>query len=245
MPLGDILFRYGLQDDLQEQFGTGQPVGAQGLQVGSPQTLSTGSSLAGANISVAVLSSVGFTVGTWAVVDTVASGLQETQLINAIPDATHIQFATLKNAHTTPFPIAANIFTTPAGVSGPPPFTGITQLTAVTAPRPKGILFKAIYPVYQLTTAAQTTNTIGLTKTTFANVTAPVVTNIIANANNGLAVATNAQPYVTPIPVPVASQVYQTSRFTEYVIEWDITPSGATAIALLFGIFIDVSYNLN
>src|SRR5215831_7611437 len=171
-----MVMRYGLQDDLQEQFGTGNPLGAQGLQVGQPTTISTGSSVAGTNISVAVLSSVGFTVGTWCTLDT--GGSLETALVNAIPDATHIQFATLKNAHTTPFLIRANLFTTPASVSGPPPFTGQSQLTAVTSPRPKGILFKQLTPVYGILTAAATVNTIALVSTTFVNQAAVVQSTI-------------------------------------------------------------------
>jgi hypothetical protein len=246
VPMNEYLMqRYGVQDDLQEQFGSGQPIGAQGLQVGQPTTLSTGSSLAGSNISVAVLSSVGFVAGTWCTVD--LAGSQEIALINSIPDATHIQFQTLKNAHTTPFIITSNIFTTPAGVSGSPPYTGVTQLTSVTAPRPKGILFKQITPVYSILTAAATVNTIGIIGTTFANAAALAAQNtVLAVAANGLQTATNAagQFYVTPIPIPVAKQVFQTARNTEFTLNWNVT-TGAAATAAIVGVYVDVVYNFN
>lgn len=242
-PLRNLLFRYGLADDLQHVFGGSLGASANGLPIGSPFTLSTGSSVAGANISVAVLSSVGFIVGLPCVLDTVASGFQETAIINAIPDGTHVQFANLKNAHTTPFPIQQNIFTTPAG-QGSPPFTGASNLNTVTS-RPKGIMFKQIHPAYAIITNPLSTNTIGLTKTVFSNLVAPVVTNILANAANGLqtAATTLATPALTPITIPLASQVYQPTRFAEYVVEWDVTtPVGGTC--QLFGFWIDVQYDL-
>lgn len=248
VPMNEYLTaRYGVQDDLQEFFGTGQPVGAQGLQVGQPTTLSTASSLAGSNISVAVLSSTNFVTGTWVLVDTVASGVQEKALINAIPDGLHIQFATLKNAHTTPFPIAANLFTSPAGVSGSPPYTGITELTAVVAPRPKGILIKQLNCIYAILAAAATVNTISIISQQFVNqATLPAQTTLLALAANGLQTATNAanQFYVTPIPLPVASQVFINTRTTEVTLNWNVT-TGAAASAAIVGVSVDVTYNYN
>jgi hypothetical protein len=246
IPLSATLARYGVADDLQEQFGAGAGfLGAGGQAVGSPYTYGTSTINAGTAVSIAVQSSVGFTAGNYVVIDTVASGVQETQLIISIPDGTHIQVATVKSTHTATFPVAMGAFTTPAGVTGRPPFTGATQLTPVSSARPKGIAFKAIYPVYTLTTAAQTSQAISLTKTTFANNTAPVVANIITAGQNGLANATQAQPYLTCIPVPVANQGFQTTRFTEFLIEWDLTPSGGTAVVDIYGIFIDLAYNFN
>lgn len=245
VPMNEYLTqRYGVQDDLQEQFGSGQPVGAQGFQVGQPTTLSTGSSVAGSNISVAVLSSTNFTTGVWCTVD--VAGSAEIALINAIPDATHIQFATLKNAHTTPFIIRANIFTTPGSVSGTPPFTGISQLTSVVAPRPKGILIKQISAVYAILAAAATVNTIGIISTTFINATAPTQATMLTVAANGLQTATNTagQFYVTPIPIPVANQAFQIARNTEITLNWNLT-TGAAATAAIIGVYVDVTYNYN
>jgi hypothetical protein len=241
-PLRNILFRYGLADDLQEAFGGSFGASANGLPIGSPFTLSTGSSVAGAGVSIAVLNSVGFTVGLPCLIDTVVSGVQETAIISAIPDGTHVQFANLKNPHTTPFPIQQNIFTTPAN-AGSPPFTGATQLTQTTS-RPKGIGFKQIHAAYAIITNPLAVNTLGLTKTVFANLTAPVVTNILANAANGLqtAATTLATPALTPITVPLANQGFQNTRFSEYIVEWDITtPAGGTC--QVFGFWLDVSYD--
>src|SRR5262249_982492 len=159
----------------------------------------------------------------------VASGVQEVQQITAIPDGTHITFGTIKSGHTTPFPISQNVFTTPAGVTGRPPFTGTTQLAPVTS-RPKGILFKAIYPVYQIGAVNATLNPIGLFQTPFVhNAALPAPTAIITSGSNGLGTTFGTNVNVTPIPVPIAGQVFRTTRFTEYVVSWAFTTgSGGT-----------------
>lgn len=243
--LAGILRRYGMQDFVQNQFGSTKAGGAQGFPVGWPTTLSTGSSLAGTAINVAVLSSVNFAVGQICLIDTVASGVQEFAQITAIPDGTHITFGTLASAHTTPFPIAANLFTTPAGVSGLPPFTGITELTPVTAVRQKGILIKQITPRYVINTANLATNTIGITETVYVNATSPTTTvnTILTNAANGLATAFSTNVYVTPIPIPVANQKFFINRNSDISIEWDVTNTGTGTVDLL-GIDIDVSFNV-
>jgi hypothetical protein len=247
-PLSLILARYGVADDLQQQFGGSLGASSNAQPIGSPFTLGTATTAAGSNISVPVLSSVGFTVGSPCLIDTVASGVQETAVINAIPDVTHIQFATLKNAHTftsanATFPIQMNIFSTPADAQGVPPLAGVIDITPQTTPRVKGILFRQIHPVYTVTTNPLSLNTLGMTKTVFANGVAPAVTVLLANAANGLATAAAAQPYETPITLTIANQVFQTSRFAEYMIEWDVTtPVGGTAN--IFGFFLDVTLNL-
>lgn len=245
VPIGPSIYRYGLQDDLQQQFGSARAGGASGLPTGWPTTLSTSTVTAGTPTSIPVLSSVNFFVGQFILVDVVASGVQEFTQIVAIADGTHIS-ANLVNGHTTPFIITGNPFTTPAGVSGSPPYTGFSEFSSVVVPRPKGISFKQITPVYAILTAAATVNTIGLVSTTFNNVAATTSVNIIAVAANGLQTATNAasQAYVTPIPVPVAQQGFQIARNTQYVIQWNIT-TGAAATAAMFGVWIDVVYNYN
>ena len=240
-----IVRRYGMQDFMQEQFGTSNPFGAQGLPVGWPTTLSTANATAGSNVNVAVLSSVNFAVGQFCLIDTVASGVQETALITAIPDGTHITFGVLANSHISPFPIAQNKFTTPAGVTGIPPFTGVTQLTPVTSFRPRGILIKQITPRYVINTANLATNTIGITETQYANGTSPTATvnTILTNAANGLATAFSTNVYVTPIPIPVANQKFFTFRNSDIIIEWDVTNTGVGTVDLL-GIDVDISFNV-
>jgi hypothetical protein len=244
IPLGAFLFRTGVEDDLQEQFGSLISGGAQGAPVPGQVTYQIGSVVAGSNVNVNVISSGNYSVGQTVIYDTVASGVQEFPVISAIPDGTHITFATVKNSHSANAPISGNQFTTPAGITGRPPFTGTSQLTPVTSPRPKGILFKSIYPVYTIGSVNATLNTIGLTQATFANGAAvPTATNIIASAANGLGTTFGATMNVTPIPVPSAGQIFRTSKFTEYVLQWALTTGAASGTALLYGVFLDVTYN--
>ncbi len=234
--------RFGMQDDLQEFYGSARAGGSNALPVGWPNTLSTSTVTAGAAVSIPVLSSVNFAVGQAILVDTVASGVQEYTYITAIADGTHIT-ATLANGHTTPFPIAANVFTTPAGVSGSPPYTGVTQLTPVTAPRVKGILIKQITPRYIINTTNITVNTIGLTVVQYTNAVAiPAATVLLANAQNGMSLTAAATPYVTPIPIPVANQVYLNGRNSDPIIEWDITAAASGSVDVL-GIEVVCSFN--
>lgn len=165
-------------------------------------------------------------------------------MITAIPDATHITVQALASAHTTPFPLASHAFVTPAGVSGSPPFTGVTQLTPVTAPRPKGVMIKQITPRYIINTASLTANTIGITKLVYTNnVVAPAATTILANAANGLGTVFGANPFVTPIPVPVANQAFVIERNSDVIIEWDVQNNGGTID--LLGLMLDVNFNYN
>jgi len=101
-------------------------------------------------------------------------------------------------------------------------------------------------PVYGILTAAATVNTIALVATTFVNQAAVVQSTIIASGANGLQTATNAagQFYATPIPIPVAQQVFQTARNTEFSLIWSLT-TGAAASAAMVGIFVDVTFNFN
>jgi hypothetical protein len=238
------VLRFGMADDFQERFGTGLPNGADGQAVGFPSTLSTGSALAGVNINIAVLSSVNFKAGSSIVIDTVASGVQEKTFISAIPDATHITVNSLASAHTTPFPLFSHVFATPAGISGSPPYTGVSQFAPVTVPRPKGIMLKQITPRYIINTANLAANTIGITQILYNNnVVAPAATTILANAANGLGTAFGANPYVTPIPIPVANQNFLINRNADIVIEWDVQNNGGTVD--LLGIMLDVSFNYN
>jgi hypothetical protein len=236
-----LIFRYGQQDWLQEQFGSGVAGGAQGKPVMGFTALVTSSTTAAASVNVPVNTSVGFAVGDYVT----AGGTQQTY-ITAIPDGTHITLALTTATLAVNATITQNIFTTPAGVTGTPPFKGggtapPAFLTPLTAPRPKGIGIRAIYPVYSIAGAALTTNTIGISKTVFSPNAAPVVTSILTDAANGLATATNAQPYLTPInfATPIA---YQTTKFAEYIIEWDITTAGG-GTANVYGIFLDLLYN--
>jgi len=245
IPLSLMRFRYGVQDQLQEQFGSNRAGGAQGNAVGSFTTASTAATTAGINVSFTVLSTVGFVAGTAVLVDSVASGVQEYANIVSITSATVMVLNKLVNAHAAGAWIAAGAFTTPASITGFPPFKAATQFTPVTTPRPKGILFKQIYPVYTNLGAVVTSSTIGLYGTTInPNNAARTVNAIIPVAQNGMNLAVTAQPNITPITVPLANQIYQNTKYTEFYIAWTVTTSGSGTVAL-DGVFIDATFNDN
>jgi hypothetical protein len=237
-----LIFRTGQQDDYQQAFGSARAGGSQGFPVGWPQTLSTGSTVAGAPVNIAVLSSVNFTVGSFVTVDTVASGFQEFAQITSIPDGTHITVNKLVNAHTTPFPITQNLFTTPGPRTGRPPFTGLSQLTPQTSAPPKGINVQQVAIIYAVNTTAITVPTAGMTATQYVNGVAPTITTLIANATNGLATAAAAQPYVIPIPVPVANQGFIVTPNTVVTVEFDFT-TGASGSVDILGFIVTGAYN--
>jgi hypothetical protein len=240
--LSGLIFRTGEQDDYQQAFGSARAGGAQGLAIGVPNTLSTGSTVAGLLVNIAVLSSVGFTVGGYVAVDTVASGVQEFAQITAIPDATHITVNKLVNPHTTPFPVAQNLFTTPGAATGRPPFAGMSQLTPQTSVRLKGISVIQMNIIYAVNTTAITVPTVGLFAAQYFNNAAPTVTNLIAQGTNGLATASQAQPYVIPVPVPVANQGFIITPNTIVGVEFDFT-TGASGSVDVIGFSFNCKFN--
>lgn len=237
------ILRTGVQDFLQEQFGSARAGGAQGLSVGQPLTLSTGSIVAGSGVTINVLSTVGFLAGAFVTLDTVASGVQEFTQILSITSATAMVVATVKNSHTTPFPITANLYTTPGGISGIPPFSGVSQLTPP-ASRPKGILIKSLSITYLVGVANISAQTISLTLATYQESVAPTVTTLIASAANGLPVAFQATPHVLTIPVPVANQAWLTTFNSQVAIEFDFT-TGTSGTVDILGATLGCSFNFN
>lgn len=130
-------------------------------------------------------------------------------------------------------------FTTPAGVSGPPPFTGLSQFTPVTAPRPKGIQINAISCVYEIGSAAATLNTIAIYQNKLVNGVAPAVTTLLAATNLTLTAA--ATPYVTT--VALTSPVMLTAQTAKINLEWHLTTGASTGTALIWGAFLQCSFN--
>lgn len=154
-------------------------------------------------------------------------------------------------------PFLQQQFGTAAGVAGPtsvantsspdaqvgaPPQTGTSLLTPATGFIPKGIKITDITLKYSITGQALTAHTIGLSKTVFANNAALVITDILANANNGLATATQANPYVTK--VPLVTPVFQVSDLADLWLEIDITQQAASVYSL-FGASVHVAFNYN
>lgn len=124
---------------------------------------------------------------------------------------------------------------------GPPPQTGAKSITPQAGFLLKGTNISDITLKYSISGAALTAHTIGITKTVFANNVAPVVTNVLANAANGLATATQAQPYVTKIAVNSGMLV---TDLSDYNIELDVSTQVA-GVYQLFGVTIHVQYNYN
>ena len=258
--LSKLLFRTGLLDDLQESFGTGgnQPgpvtggtglygtgsgmTGANGLVANYPYTKSSSSvSASSGAVNIPVVDSQGFVAGNFVAIG--AGAVLEIQQITAVPDGTHITVAQLKFAHTTPFNIVQNPFTTPAGVSGRPPFTGVTQLVPVTAPRPKGINISDVVLHYAVGVNNLTSITAGLSQTLFVNGVAPAVTDILAPAANGLVVTAAALPYSTRLAV---NSGWLTTDQAEYILEVEaVTPSTASSAFYLSGASVHGTYNFN
>ncbi len=108
---------------------------------------------------------------------------------------------------------------------------------------PKGMQVNAINVVYNVIGGTLTLATIGMTKTTFGTTgTAPVVTTLLANANNGLQTGVISQPVAYNVLIPTPAPI--TTRLTQTIIEVDMTtPAGVTID--LYGLFLDVSFNFN
>ena len=245
-PLSGFIFRTGLQDNAQIRFGAGgpsdNPHGAVGIRTGTPTTTSTANATAagvGVAVNIAVVSSALFTVGRGVIIN--PGPTQEYQIITAIPDSTHITVQQLLTSRTSPFNITQGIFTTPYGVSGVPPFAGMTYLTPPTS-RPKGILVRGMELRYLVGTLALTSITVGITQTLFKHGAALGITNLLAAAANGLSTAVVANE--SCLPVALASPTYLTNDLFEYVLEIAaVTP--ATSTFNFYGVTLYVTYNYN
>lgn len=106
----------------------------------------------------------------------------------------------------------------------------------------KGIQIDSVDVIYQvLADATAVAATIGLTKTVFANLVAPVVTNLIALGANGLPVVIGAQPQVTNVVVPVPAMI----QAADTSILLNINLTGGTAGTIKFyGAVVKAHYNL-
>lgn len=258
--LSGLIFRTGLLDDLQEMFGAGgnQPglsatqefgtgtaiTGARGQSSGYPYTKTTATiTKSAAAVSMAVADSAAFAVGNYVLIDGGSSMLAEIQYVTAIADTTHITVGQLKNTHTgAGITISAHPYTTPAGITGPPSGNAsASQLVPVTAPRPKGISFFDISLRYKIGTANLTSQTIGLSKTVYANATALAITDVLAPAQNGLSLAFAATPYSTRIALTSGYQVTDNEEFWLEIAT--VTPASSTYD--LYGAQLHVLYNYN
>lgn len=105
----------------------------------------------------------------------------------------------------------------------------------------KGIQIDSVDVIYQvLTDATAVAATIGLTKTVFSNLVAPVVTNLITLGANGLPVVIGAQPQVTN--VAVASPEMIVGADTEVLLNINLT-GGTAGTIKFYGAVIKSHYN--
>jgi hypothetical protein len=107
-------------------------------------------------------------------------------------------------------------------------------------PQPKGIQIDSVDVIYQVLSLAASAATMGLTQTNFSNLAAPVVTNLIALAANGLPTAIGAQPQVTNVAVSSPSMIVAAD--TEVLLNINLT-AGATGTIKFFGAVIKAHYN--
>ena len=134
-------------------------------------------------------------------------------------------------------PIASANLTTIAGsIAGTG--TGIQR-----GPLPKGIQVNSVDIIYQVLTAAASVATVGLTKTAYANLTAPVVTNIITLGANGLPTAIGAQPQVTNVAVATPAMIVPAVD-TQLVLNVNLT-AGAGGTVQFIGAVLKCSFNFN
>lgn len=107
----------------------------------------------------------------------------------------------------------------------------------------KGIQIDSVDAIYQvLTDATAVAATIGLTKTTFSNLVAPVVTNLIALGAHSLPVIIGAQPQVTNVAVTTPAII--TAADTEVLLNINLT-GGTAGTIKFFGAVIKAHYNYN
>jgi len=117
-------------------------------------------------------------------------------------------------------------------------------ITPRTAFKVKGFKLIEFDVIYTIGTAALTTHTCRVDQTQYVNNLAPATTVVLASAANGLATATQAQPYVTTVVLPVAQQIYRTLNDLAFWVEVQAN-AAATTVYNLIGIDCDIEFNFN
>jgi len=118
------------------------------------------------------------------------------------------------------------------------------QLQPRTALKTKGFKLLSFDVIYLITTLAATSSTCRVDLCQFSNNVAPAVSSILASAANGLQTATQANPYVTNVPLAANQQIYRTLTDSDLWIEVVITGAATTNLTF-YGIDCYVEYNFN
>lgn len=117
-------------------------------------------------------------------------------------------------------------------------------ITPRTAFKVKGFKLIKFDVIYSIGTANLVANTVRVDQTQYFNNVAPVTTPVLAVGANGLAIVTQAQPYVTSVVLPLAQQVYRTLADLALWIEIGVQAAG-TSVYSLIGIDCNVEFNFN
>lgn len=128
---------------------------------------------------------------------------------------------------------------------GPPPQTGTKVIIPQTGFVPKGVKIVDITLHYLIGTNPLSLHTMGLSQTVKPVSGTPgalVVTDVLANAANGLATAANANPQSTK--AAITSPVFTVADLSELILEVDATtPAGGTY--RLYGATVHLQFNYN
>ena len=128
----------------------------------------------------------------------------------------------------------------PLDLGGVPPIPS-SQLPTLIGPAPgmqkKGMMVLGFDVIYKVTVAL-TVATVGVIKTKFVNNVAPVSTNLLAVAANGLQTAIQTQPYVIHVNVPTPSFIVDPDTSVLFVLNMSGT-------ADFYGVELYLAYNLN
>ena len=118
------------------------------------------------------------------------------------------------------------------------------QLQPRTAQKIKGFKLLSFDVIYQITTLAATSSTCRVDQTQFVNNVAIAPTVVLASGANGLQTATQANPYVTNVPLGAAQQIYRTLADVDLWIEVVITGAATTNLSF-YGIDVYCEFNFN
>jgi len=132
----------------------------------------------------------------------------------------------------------------PAAAPGYPPFTGATQLTPPTAPPAKGLKVTDVFAIYQVGVADLTSAALSLNRTTFANNTANVITNlpISATALPLTAAGDSTGPYLATRAV--TTPAFEVTDDSDLTVELQVVLANTGTIKL-YGLGFHVSFNYN
>lgn len=109
----------------------------------------------------------------------------------------------------------------------------------------RGIEITAIDLVYMIATAALDAHTYDLAKTTYANNAAPVIDSTIGGTLSGtLAVATQAQPYVTTITIGTPFTIGHNTTLATTWFELEVN-AAATSVYDFYGMFLRFNHIIN